>query len=60
LHNHARPIGAGTIGHGWARAHPLSGSDGHAGAQGWAPWGVWTSSNANARLKIKLIGAYET
>jgi len=51
-------IGAGTIG--WARAHPLSGSDEHAGAQGWALWGVWTSSNANARLKIKLMGAFET
>jgi len=53
-------IGAGTIGHRWARAHPLSGSDGHAGAQGWASWGVWTLSNANARLKIKLMGAFET
>jgi len=39
--NQGPSIGAGTIGHGWARAHPLLGSDEHAGAQGWAPWGVY-------------------
>ena len=29
-------IGAETIGHGWARAHPLFVSGGHGGAHGWA------------------------